>query len=122
MNNIKYTSNVCDVGAAAIVSVGEQGRIGGNSAWRMRRAFESYRTKRNKGTVEQITMHQKGNRTVVVMDEQEDPEARSGNCSSCGQAGVRTYQYGMCRSCLAARLKGMQEFIDEQRKEIFGDR
>ncbi len=74
--------------------------------------------KGTQGTVEQITMHQKGNRMVVAMDEQEEPEG----CASCGQKGVKTFQYQMCRSCLAKKLRGIQDFIDEQRKEIFGDR
>jgi len=73
--------------------------------------------KGSQGTVEQITMHQKGNRMVVAM-EQEEPEG----CASCGQKGVKTFQYQMCRPCLAKKLRGIQDFIDEQRKEIFGDR
>ena len=70
------------------------------------------------GTVENIKLHQKGNQMVVTMEEQEEPEG----CASCGQKGVKTFQYQMCRSCLAKKLRGIQDFIDEQRKEIFGDR
>lgn len=79
---------------------------------------ESKKNKGNQGTVERITMHQKGNRMVVAMDEQEEPEG----CASCGQKGVKTFQYSMCRACLAKKMRGIQDFIDEQRKEIFGER
>lgn len=74
----------------------------------------------NQRTVEQITMHQKGK--AVVYMEQEEPDQREQKCANCGTTGVKTYQYQMCRPCLAARLRGMQDFIDEQRKEIFGER
>ena len=73
------------------------------------------------GTVEETTMHQKG-KAVVYMEDQDEPEDSEPVCAGCGKKGLKTYQYQMCKPCLTKKLRGIQDFIDEQRKEIFGDR